>query len=91
MTAAGRYQPDPTTQAALDALRSRVTTDKLLSGLERRLRADGATFDDIDQSIIAELGISASDWHGYHAVHRAADRYQHAHHPKIPDQGAPMG
>lgn len=88
MTSAPRLHLDDVTHNALDTPASWTTTDQLLARIERRLRAQGATFDDIDERIITELGISASDWHGYHAVRHAADRYQHTRHRKVQDEGA---
>lgn len=53
-----------------------VTTDALVGIIERRLRAAGATFDDIDARIARELGVSLDAWCGYLAVISAGDRYQ---------------
>jgi hypothetical protein len=91
MTATHPRQPDSTTQAALDALRAWLPTDTLLHRLERQLRAAGADFDTIDERITETLGISLRDWHGYHAVTRAADRYQHQPpRDNNSDEGAPI-
>ncbi|MQB02026.1 MAG: hypothetical protein GEU78_17490 [Actinobacteria bacterium] len=49
-----------------------------MSRLERKLRAEGATFDDLDERIAAELGVPLEAWLGYLTVKFAADRYQHA-------------
>lgn len=78
---------DPQTRAALEALRSWVTTEQLLDQLHRRL----CDADDIGRAIADELGVTIDDWHGYHAIRHAADRYQHTRHPTIPDEGAPIG
>lgn len=64
--------------AACEALRSWVRADVLLARLERRLRAQGATFDDVDERMAAELGVPLEAWLGYLTVTHAADRYQHA-------------
>lgn len=79
-------QRDPETRAALETLRSWVTTEQLLDKLQRRLC--GA--DDIGRAIADELGVTIDDWHGYHALRHAADRYQHTRHRTIPDEGAPI-
>lgn len=78
---------DPETRAALDALRSWVTTEQLLAHLHRRL----GDADDIGQAIADELGVTIDDWHGYHAIRHAADRYQHTRQRTTPDEGAPTG
>lgn len=90
MTAARPAQPDPATQAALDALRAWVPAHTVLHRLERQLRAAGADFDTIDERITEALGVSLHDWHGYNAVTRATDRYQHATPHDITDEGAPI-
>ena len=83
----GHTQRDPETRAALDALRSWVTTEQLLDQLHHQL----CDADDVGRAIADELGVNVSDWHGYHAIRHAADRYQHTRHRTIPDEGAPTG
>ena len=86
----GAHTHDPQTRVALDALRSWVTTEQLLGQLQRRLSTNDA--DDADgQAIADELGVTIDDWHGYHAIRHAADRYQHTRHRTITDEGAPIG
>jgi hypothetical protein len=63
---------------AVEALRAWVPADVLVSRLERELRAQGATFDDLDERMAAELGVAVEAWFGYLTVKRAADRYQGA-------------
>lgn len=77
---------DPQTRAALDALRAWLTTEQLLDQLHRRLRGT----DDIGRAIADELGVTIDDWHGYHALRHAADRYQHTRNETTPDEGAPI-
>ena len=88
MTAA--HPHDPETRAALHALRSWVTTEQLLDQLHRRLSDAHADIADTGQAIADELGVTIDDWHGYHAIRHAADRYQHTRHPTTPDKGAPI-
>jgi hypothetical protein len=61
---------------AAEALTAWVPADVLVSRLERRLRAEGATFDDLDERLAAELGVTAEAWRGYLTVRHAAERYQ---------------
>lgn len=89
MTAAHTH--DPQTRAALDALRSWVTTEQLLDQLHRRLSTNHADDADVGQAIADELGVTIDDWHGYHAIRHAADRYQHTRHQTTTDEGAPIG
>jgi hypothetical protein len=63
---------------AAEELLAWVPADVLVSRLERRQRAQGATFDDLDERIAAELGVAVEAWFGYLTVKRAADRYQWA-------------
>lgn len=63
---------------AAEALPAWVPADVLVSRLERQLRAHGATFDDLDERLAAELGVTAEAWMGYLMVRLAADRYQGA-------------
>ncbi|MGH8930936.1 MAG: hypothetical protein ACRDZO_10010 [Egibacteraceae bacterium] len=62
----------------LEALAAWVTADELVCGIQRDLREAGATFDDLDERIAAELGVPVEAWCGYVAVKLAADRYQGA-------------
>jgi hypothetical protein len=82
----GAHTHDLETRAALEALRSWVTTEQLLGQLQRRL----CPADDIGRAIADELGVTIDDWHGYHAIRHAADRYQHTRHPTTPNEGAPI-
>lgn len=63
---------------ACQVLAGWVPADVLVSRLQRELHAQGATFDDIDERIAAELGVPLEAWLGYLTVRSAADRYQHA-------------
>lgn len=87
----GAHTHDPQTRVALDALRSWVTTEQLLDQLHRRLSDADADITDVGRAIADELGVTIDDWHGYHALRLAADRYQHTRHRTTPDEGAPMG
>ena len=88
----GHTQHDPETRAALDALRSWVTTEQLLDQLHRQLADVTDVTADVGQAIADELGVTIDDWHGYHAIRHAADRYQQHHrHRPTPDKGAPTG
>lgn len=87
----GAHTHDPQTRVALDALRSWVTTEQLLDQLHRRLCPADADNTDVGRAIADELGVTIDDWHGYHALRHAADRYQHTRHPTTPNEGAPMG
>jgi len=62
----------------LEALAAWVTTDELVCRIQRDLCRRGATFDDLDERIAAELGVPVEAWSGYVAVKAAADRYQGA-------------
>lgn len=53
-----------------------VPADEFLARLDRELRHAGATFDDIDDRMVAALGVSREAWSGYAAVKWACERYQ---------------
>lgn len=55
-----------------------ASADQLVAEIEGKLRTEGATFDDLDGRIAAELGVSLDEWCGYAAVCRAAHDYQMA-------------
>jgi hypothetical protein len=52
------------------------TTDGVVGQIKRRLRSEGVAFDDIDEAIAAELGISLDAWWAHGVVLGAVDRYQ---------------
>lgn len=65
-----------------------MRTDELLGLLERRLRRQDATFDDVDRRLAAELGVTFDAWSGYRQVRHAADRYQTRHPDVVADEQA---
>jgi hypothetical protein len=53
-----------------------VSTDTVISQIERKLQSQGVTIGDIGTAIAAELGVSLDDWWAYGEVEHAAHRYQ---------------
>lgn len=58
-----------------------VPTDTLIHRLTRQATATGTAWEDLDRHLADELGVTLTDWHGYHTVQRAADRYQTDRYP----------
>lgn len=76
--------PDERTPAELIA--SWVPADTLINRLQRQLTAAGSRWEDLDQHLAKELGITFDQWVGYLDVLRATDRYQTSRWPTSPTQ-----
>ncbi len=58
-----------------------VTPDTLIHQLTRHATSAGIAWQDLDAHLADKLGVNLIDWHGYHTVLRAADRYQTNRYP----------